>query len=245
MKHGVEVFAIVPAAGSGQRMHSEVPKQYLPLFGKTVLEHTLMVLLNEPKISQIIVCLSVGDTRWNALGCADEDRIKTVVGGANRAESVMSGLTALTGIAQDRDWVLVHDAARPCLLPKTLTRFLDEVSQHPSGGIVAVPARDTLKIANSSCETPAIKTTLDRDSIWQAQTPQMFRYALLHKALKQAFETVEMITDEASAMERAGHLVSLMTGDTSNIKVTTADDLQMAESILQTRYNTTPRLGER
>jgi 2-C-methyl-D-erythritol 4-phosphate cytidylyltransferase len=224
-------FAVVPAAGSGSRMESEKPKQYLAIGDKTILEHTLQVLLSARQIDQIIVCLAEHDPHWAELDLAEPSRIDTVTGGASRAQSVLNGLNHLAGKAREDDWVIVHDAARPCLSPTLLHRFIDDLEGDEVGGILAVQVRDTLKKAH--LDSDYIEKTLDRAQIWQAQTPQMFRYGLLYSALQDALARQLEVTDEAAAMEASGLPVRLVKGDSRNIKVTTAEDLLFARSILE------------
>jgi 2-C-methyl-D-erythritol 4-phosphate cytidylyltransferase len=229
--HHSKYFAIVPAAGSGQRMQSAQAKQYLQIGSRCILQITLETLLAEQQIEQVIVCLATDDSEWAKLACATDDRITAAQGGDTRAQSVINGLNCLNGIADDSDWVLVHDAARPCLGSSMLRNFLLQLQSDEVGGILAVPAKDTLKQVQEGSEYVA--KTLDRSQIWHAQTPQMFRYGLLRQALSDALDSHLQITDESSAMEAAGFPVKLIEGDSKNIKITTPEDLMFARSIIE------------
>lgn len=223
-------YAIVPAAGSGSRFGAEMPKQYLPLAGRPLIHHTLAALCRCPRIDRVWVVLSPDDEwwreyDWSGLG----PKLETVFrGGATRARSVANGLAAAATAAADDDWVLVHDAARPCLSQAMLAALCDELADDPVGGLLAAPVADTLKRADSGQRVAA---TLPRDGLWQAQTPQMFRYGLLQTALAGNPE----VTDEAGAVEALGLRPRLVRGDASNLKVTYPADLGLAELILQGR----------
>ncbi len=224
--------ALVPAAGSGSRMGHHTPKQYLPLLGEPLICHSLRVLCRSPLIERVYVVLSVGDAFWNDIDAAAlGDKLTPLyVGGASRADSVLNGLRAIRADVADGDWVLVHDAARPCLAPWHVETLIDALDDDEIGGLLAVPVADTLKRADSRGRAEA---TVPRDSLWQAQTPQMFRYVMLRRAL----ESARNVTDEASAIEAAGLHPKLVVGDTTNLKVTFPLDLHLAEWILQHREN--------
>lgn len=223
-------FAIVPAAGCGSRMAAARPKQYLSLLGRPLIHHALSVLCAVPAVDAVFVVLSVDDTEWathdwSALG----PKLRPLFcGGATRADSVLGGLRAIAGEAAAGDWVLVHDAARPCLAPWHVDKLVRELAHDEVGGLLAVPVADTLKRAD---EHRHVCETVPRDSLWQAQTPQMFRYAMLRRALEGARE----VTDEASAIEAAGLRPRLVQGDATNLKVTFPLDLHLAEWILKNR----------
>ncbi|MGE5491489.1 MAG: 2-C-methyl-D-erythritol 4-phosphate cytidylyltransferase [Actinomycetota bacterium] len=223
-------FAIVPAAGSGSRFGAERPKQYLTLLGRPLLFHTLAALCACPDIERVWVVLSPDDQYWRRYDWTElGPKLETVLcGGATRAESVANGLTAAAMSAADDDWILVHDAARPCLTQGMLAALVEELSDDPVGGILAVPVADTLKRADADQRVGA---TEPRDGLWQAQTPQMFRYGLLRDALMECRE----VTDEAGAVEARGLKPKLVRGDTTNLKVTFPADLAMAEWILRGR----------
>jgi 2-C-methyl-D-erythritol 4-phosphate cytidylyltransferase len=223
-------FAMVPAAGSGSRMRSEQPKQYLSLLGQPLIRHTLAVLCASPVIDRVYVVLSVGDQEWDSYDWTPfGDRLVPLFcGGASRADSVLNGLRAIADDTSESDWVLVHDAARPCLAPWHIDNLVRELLHDEVGGILAVPVADTLKQADGHLH---IAATVPRDNLWQAQTPQMFRYVMLKRAL----ETARNVTDEASAIEAMGLRPRLVRGDPTNLKVTYPLDLHLAEWILQHR----------
>jgi 2-C-methyl-D-erythritol 4-phosphate cytidylyltransferase len=203
-----------------------VPKQYLLLGERTMLEHSIDALLTDGRIDRVFVVVAPTDTRWQQLA-VDEDRVEFLpVGGGSRAESVRNGLIAIAARTDDDDRVLVHDAARPCLTEAQLGRLIDEVGADDAGGLLAVPLADTLKRG----EDGRVGVTLERTGLWCAQTPQLFRVASLRAALSQG--PLEPLTDEASAMERTGHAPRLVAGGVGNLKVTTAEDLLLARAIL-------------
>lgn len=223
-------WLVIPAAGIGRRMQAACPKQYLTVSGKTILELTLQCFLERPDVMGIVLALAEHDTWWSQLDMAGDPRIQTVIGGAERADSVLNALLALNDRgAQADDWVLVHDAARPLLKSADLERLLLELADDPVGGILAVPARDTLKQVSA---TGAILTTIDRSVIWHALTPQMFRLGLLQRALADALQAQVAITDESSAMEWAGLSPRIVEGCASNIKITRPEDLQLLQNLL-------------
>jgi 2-C-methyl-D-erythritol 4-phosphate cytidylyltransferase len=223
-------FAIVPAAGSGSRFGSEKPKQYLSLLGRPLIFHTLAALVACPEIERVWVVLSPDDTEWSRHDWSELGaKLETVrCGGATRAESVRNGLGAAAMVAADEDWILVHDAARPCLSLPMLAALTAELADDPVGGILAVPVADTLKRADADQRVAA---TEPRDALWQAQTPQMFRYRLLVDALARFPE----VTDEAGAIEKMGLAPRLVRGDSTNLKVTYPADLALAGMILRGR----------
>lgn len=223
-------YAIVPAAGSGARFGAEVPKQYLELAGQPLIYHALAALCQCPRIERVWVILSPGDGWWQAYDwSALSDKLAVVFcGGASRGESVVNGLAAIADAVADDDWVLVHDAARPCLSQSMLADLFEQLADDPVGGILAVPVADTLKRADGE---QRIAATESRDGLWQAQTPQMFRYRLLREALAGKLA----LTDEAGAIEAAGFRPRLVRADASNLKVTFPGDLHLAELILQGR----------
>jgi len=212
-------------------MHAERPKQYLELAGATVLEHALRPLLSDSRISGIVVVLAPGDEFWPRLPIATTRRVQTALGGDLRQESVLNGLTALDDQADERDWILVHDGARPCLQPRGLDSLLTTLQDDEVGGLLAVPLSDTLKRADQSLRS---ESTLDRKGLWCAQTPQMFRYHLLLAALSRALEQGVSVTDEAQAVEALGHRPRLVEGSPHNIKITHREDLVLAEALLRT-----------
>lgn len=221
-------YAIVPAAGSGSRFGAEMPKQYLPILGRPLIFHTLAVLCAHPAIERVWVVLSPEDAYWRrhdwaALG----PKLETLAcGGATRAETVGNALRAAAMVARDDDWVMVHDAARPCLSRVLLDRLIEELRDDPVGGLLAVPVADTVKRADAAGRVAA---TEPRDGLWQAQTPQMFPYAVLRDALLQC----QAVTDEAGAIEATGLKPRLVKSDTTNLKVTYPADLALAGWILR------------
>lgn len=225
-------FAVVPAAGTGNRFGSETPKQYLLLNGVPLIRQTLHGLLSDARICRIVVVLSPNDARWGA-DCLPEDAAERVhvvrTGGATRADSVFNGISELKYKLQvhSQDWVLVHDAARPCLTPSLLGRLLDNLADDPVGGLLAIPVADTLKHADAQTR---VSKTVDRRCLWQAQTPQMFRLDTLQQALATA--DLSQVTDEASAVEQLGLCPKLVPGSMTNLKVTYPEDLALAELIL-------------
>jgi 2-C-methyl-D-erythritol 4-phosphate cytidylyltransferase len=226
-------YALIPAAGSGSRMGGNVEKQYLPLNAVPMIAHAMMVLAREPRIARIFVVLSPTDTRWNNYAWQGwEERIEVLrCGGATRAETVLNGLDAISRVCAADDWVLVHDAARPCLPDEMLGKLLDEVADDPVGGLLAVPVADTLKrAAAESASGTRAEATVPRAGLWQAQTPQMFRHGTLVQALRAAGSDM---TDEASAIEQLGLQPRLVESDSRNLKVTYPQDLELAGLILR------------
>jgi len=221
----VKHWAVIPAAGLGSRMGSLVPKQYLPLAGRTVIEHTLERVVNHPRIAGVFVAVSENDHRWEATGFARHPRIVRVAGGSERGHSVMNALQSLVGQADARDWVLVHDAARPCLRHSDLDLLIDTLADHPTGGLLGLPVRDTMKRADAAL---AVRETVSREGLWHAYTPQMFRLHALCDALSEALRRDLRVTDDASAMELAGHTPLMVEGKGDNIKITRPEDLRLA-----------------
>jgi 2-C-methyl-D-erythritol 4-phosphate cytidylyltransferase len=223
----VRFWVIVPAAGSSRRMGTgAVPKQYLTLAGRSVLEWAIAPFLDRAEIGAVVVVRSAEDQHWRTLALARHPKIMTTVGGAERADSVGAGLVALGDRAGERDWVLVHDAARPCLPREDLDRLMRELRDDEVGGLLAARVVDTLKRAD---DAGRVLETIARSALWRALTPQMFRYGLLQRALQQAAG----VTDEAQAVEALGLRPRLIAGDADNIKITVPADLQRAERILR------------
>ncbi|NHA15281.1 2-C-methyl-D-erythritol 4-phosphate cytidylyltransferase [Thioalkalivibrio sp. XN279] len=224
-------WAVVPAAGSGRRMGAATAKQYLPLRGRPLLAHSLAPLLSCSRIDAVVLVIAAGDRRWQE-AVSPGPRILTAPGGVERCHSVLSGLEALADRAAEDDWVLVHDAARPCLSSADLESLFAEIGNDPVGGLLALPLADTLKQAD---DEHRVVGTVPREKLWRALTPQMFRYGLLRRALADAVEAGEPVTDEAAAMERAGHRPALVAGSGANLKVTTPEDLALADAVLRSR----------
>jgi len=223
-------WAVVPAAGVGARMQAERPKQYLPLLGRCVIEHTLQRLLAHPCISAAVVAISSDDDWWPEIKIATDKPLWLAEGGDERCHSVLNALQALSVQAADQDWVLVHDAARPCLRSEDIDELIRRCEVHPVGGLLAVPVKDTLKRADAARN---VRETVNRNRLWHAQTPQMFRLGELRDALQQALDANALVTDEASAMERVGHAPLLVEGHVDNIKITHPEDLALAELYLK------------
>lgn len=223
---------IIPAAGSGSRMGVATPKQYLKLAHQTVIEHTLRVFLDSSRVSAVHVVLSADDTFFESLNIASMSKLNAhYCGGETRAESVLNGLQAIAGQISADDWVLVHDAARPCLSLELLDHLLDTLQNDDVGGLLAIPLAETLKRADAQSGdlNRRVLKTESREHLWQAQTPQMFRYCLLTQAL-QSFSGAP--TDEAQALEALGYSPRLVRGDLRNLKVTYPQDLELAALII-------------
>jgi 2-C-methyl-D-erythritol 4-phosphate cytidylyltransferase len=228
-------WLVMPAAGSGRRFGSELPKQYATLAGRTVMEWALARFVEDERCAQIVVALAADDA-WFPRVAARHPALTVAVGGAQRSLSVRSALAALAGRAEASDWVLVHDAARPCLSAADLERLLGTLAEDALGGLLAVPAADTLKQGTAGADAAAtVAQTLDRSTLWRALTPQMFRYAQLCTALDQAHAAGRFATDESQALEWLGEHPRLVPGAPSNLKVTTAEDLVIAAAILGAR----------
>jgi len=224
----IKFWAIVPAAGVGKRMNADRPKQYLELAGKTVIEHTLSRLLQANVFSAVAVAISAEDPYWPELEIAKHDHIITAPGGKERADSVLSGLKVIRPKANDDDWVLVHDAARPCLTTDDIRLLIDSLIDDDVGGILALSSHDTLKNVQGN----TILGTLDRQLIWRALTPQMFRYGMLKTALEETAGDPR-VTDEASALEIKGFTPKIVEGRPDNIKITRPEDLALAQFYME------------
>ncbi len=229
-------FVVIPAAGSGRRFASPVPKQYAPLGSSTVIEHALGVFEADPDCAGIVVALAAGDAEWPAIASRRTRLIETAEGGDQRAHSVRNALRALANQVRDDDWIMVHDAARPCLHTTDIALLKRELAAHPVGGLLAVPLADTLKRAlEPGSQVTHVDATIDRDGLWRAATPQVFRFGMLLRALDAALVSGRMPTDEAQAIEWSGQRPRLVAGRADNIKVTTGEDLALAGAILATR----------
>ena len=228
-------WLVMPAAGAGRRFGAEAPKQYAPLEGRTVIEWALAPFLADARCARIVVALAPGDEHWRRL--ALRETVVTTRGGSQRSDSVRNGLAALAAEAQPSDWVLVHDAARPCLESADLERLLHYLGTHPVGGLLGVRVADTLKRAEGAGGAEAaVLATEERAGLWRAQTPQMFRYGALCAALDAARAAGRTPSDEAQALEWQGERPLLLEGAASNLKVTTAADLRLASAILRSRH---------
>lgn len=220
-----KIVAVVPAAGIGSRMGAEIPKQYLAINDTPILGLTLAILLTHPKIDKVIVALHPKDTLFSSLPQASHPKLYTVIGGGERADSV---LACLKGIEDDA-WALVHDAARPCLTHDDIDKLLASREQFPQGAILAAPVRDTMKRAKRD---GTIEKTVCREQLWHALTPQLFLGGELRGNLTAALKENATVTDEASAMEWAGISPGLVLGNVENIKITHPDDLRLAALFL-------------
>ncbi|MBV8404808.1 MAG: 2-C-methyl-D-erythritol 4-phosphate cytidylyltransferase [Gammaproteobacteria bacterium] len=242
-------WLIVPAAGSGRRFGASSPKQYAPLEGRTVLEWALSPFIGDARCAGMVIALAAGDREWPQVAArlrSQAPQLSAVVGGEYRSLSVRQALEGLAGRAAPDDWVLVHDAARPCLAAEDLERLLEAVAAHATGGLLASPAADTLKRSASGpgAATPAgvpVAATVDRSTLWRALTPQMFRYGTLRAALDAAHAAGRFPTDEAEALEWQGEQPLLVAAAASNLKVTTPDDLLLAAAILRARHRSNER----
>jgi 2-C-methyl-D-erythritol 4-phosphate cytidylyltransferase len=213
--------------GSTQR-----PKQYFELAGRTVIEWALAPFLRMERCERIVVVLAQDDPHWMALALNQHPRVLRAPGGAERAHSVAEGLRALEGLAAPEDWVLVHDAARPCLSDEDLHHLIAALADDPVGGLLATRVVDTLKQAD---EAGYVAATLSRDSLWRAMTPQMFRFGVLQRAITESLNDGLCPTDEAQAVEMLGLRPKLISGSADNLKITTVDDLEQAQRILAGR----------
>lgn len=225
-----QVWAIVPAAGIGARMLADRPKQYLVLDDKTVIEHTLYRLASHPQITGLIVAIAEDDPYWPTITLPLNCPVHVVSGGKERADSVFNALQHLSSFCDADPWVLVHDAARPCLRHQDIDQMLLKLMSHKVGGILGIPVNDTVKRINAEDE---IIDTVCRQGLWRASTPQMFRLQALKSALDRAKQQQLIVTDEASAMELAGLQPMMVEGHSDNIKITVPQDLALASLFLQ------------
>lgn len=218
-------WVVVPAAGVGKRMGSAVPKQYLDLNGRPVIDHTIERLLLHPQIDGVCVAISEEDGWWGDTEFAAHPDLVVVPGGRERCLSVFNALERLLDRANSQDWVLVHDAARPCVRRSDIDHLMAMVEAHPIGGLLGMPVRDTMKRTDAA---DRILETVERNDLWHAFTPQMFRLGVLFDALKGALDAGFLVTDEASAIEWAGHQPIMVEGHSDNLKITRPDDLALA-----------------
>ncbi|HEY6516778.1 MAG TPA: 2-C-methyl-D-erythritol 4-phosphate cytidylyltransferase [Steroidobacteraceae bacterium] len=223
----MKYWLVLPAAGIGRRFGTDRPKQYAPLCGRTVIEWALAPFLTDARCAGAVVALASDDPFWASIAPAT---VLVAAGGQERSHSVRNGVAALAGRANSDDWVLVHDAARPCLPRGDLDRLLSELASHPVGGLLATRAADTLKRADASGN---VQQTVDRAGLWRALTPQMFRYGRLCEALDRAHAAGRTPTDEAQAIEWLGDVPRLVEGAAANLKITSAADLALAAALLK------------
>jgi 2-C-methyl-D-erythritol 4-phosphate cytidylyltransferase len=228
-------WVVVPAAGVGKRMGSSVPKQYLELGGRAVIDHTIERLLLHPSVDGLYLAISDEDSRWAYTEFAGHPDLVTVPGGAERCYSVFNALTQLMLRASTDDWVLVHDAARPCVRRSDIDHLIAILRDHDTGGLLGMPVRDTMKRTDAA---DRITETVERIHLWHAFTPQMFRLGVLHAALRGALEAGFLVTDEASAIEWAGHRPIMVEGHSDNLKVTRPEDLPLAAYFLDRQRQT-------
>ena len=228
------IWAVLPAAGIGRRMGSTIPKQYLSIDGNPLLLHALRRLSEVSEIKKIVVVIHPEDGHWADLheSIAEEfkNRIIAVTGGDERYQSVLNGIAALTDLAEKDDWVLVHDAVRPCVRTSDIENLIQEVSLHSIGGLLGYAVENTLKRIDKE---RSVIETVDRDSYWNAFTPQMFRFAQLKESIESVVASGEKVTDEAAAMELAGFKPIMVAGSKDNIKITHETDLVLASQILK------------
>ncbi|MGF1766709.1 2-C-methyl-D-erythritol 4-phosphate cytidylyltransferase [Enterovibrio makurazakiensis] len=222
-----DVVAIVPAAGVGKRMGAACPKQYLTIQDKTLLEHTVYVLLAHPSVSRVVVAIGAEDEYFHTTSLANDARVTVTTGGTERADSVLAGLHATQA-----EWVMVHDAARPCVRHQDIDALIEAATSHEDGALLASPVRDTMKRSNALGD---VDHTVSREQLWHALTPQMFQRTTLLTALEKALEQSLAVTDEASAIEFAGGKPKLVAGHADNIKVTQPEDLALAAFFLTQR----------
>ena len=238
MNDRTAIWAIVPAAGAGRRMESDTPKQYLPLLGRPLLAHSCTALISHTAIESLVLVVAPHDEQWRtAIDGPQNQHVIVVAGGEERCHSVFNGLDALKDRAGPDDWVLVHDAARPCLSASDLERLLNAIDGNPVGGLLGIPVRDTMKRTDADGRVIA---TVDRSSLWHALTPQVFRYGLLFDALERVLASGDRVTDEAEAIERLGHQPLMVEGCATNLKVTRPEDLPLAEWYLRQQQGGKP-----
>jgi len=234
MPSQVKYWAVIPAAGVGKRMLADRPKQYLEIEGRPLIEFAITRLMADPHIEGGVVAISAEDTYWPKLEITSPKPLWVAEGGVERCHSVLNALQELATRAHDDDWVLVHDAARPCVRAEDIAHLIEQLANDAVGGLLAIPVRDTMKRATPDCR---VITTEEREGLWHALTPQMFRFGKLRHALEQALEEESLVTDEASAMELAEFEPLLVEGHADNIKVTRPEDLALATFYLQQQGN--------
>lgn len=233
MPKTIKYWCIVPAAGLGLRMGADIPKQYLSIEGKTIIEHCVERLASHSLVEKVVVVIGPDDLIWLQTPLADHPKVMATRGGAERVHSVLNGLNMLAGLADDNDWVLVHDAVRPCVRLSDISKLIESfeaLDEGEVGGLLGCPVQDTIKQVSGPLQ---VEKTVDRSDLWRAFTPQMFRYGQLKQALQNALEQEQAITDESSAMELAGYQPKLIRGASDNIKITTKNDLSLARLIIQ------------
>lgn len=231
-KATTQFVVIIPAAGVGKRMKAHCPKQYLSIQGKTILEHTVHRLLSHPLIEQVVLPLSENDEYFQDTALVNNPNVTRVAGGVERVDSVLNGLKVID--SDKYPWVLVHDAARPCLTHEDINELITTCIDKKTGGLLAFPVRDTMKksLLQSHNGEVGVDETIDRSTLWHALTPQMYQTQILHNAIEHGLSIGANLTDESSAVEAIGEKSLLVEGRSDNIKITRPDDLAMAEFIL-------------
>ena len=244
MNNGCDIWAVIPAAGIGKRMQSDIPKQYLKLVQRPVIEHTINTLLAVEQVSGIVVSLQADDPYWPDVLIESDKPVLVAAGGEERCHSVMNALDVLSkqqDYASETTWALVHDAVRPCVSINDIQNLINIAAGTESGGLLALPVRDTMKRQD---DNQCVKQTVDRTGLWHALTPQLFACDQLSGALKSALAAGTLVTDESSAMEQAGYYPRLVQGREDNIKITRPADLRLAELLLKS-LSEEPGTGER
>ena len=229
----MRIWGVIPAAGVGKRYSSDIPKQYLPLNGIPVLLHSLYKFVKFDEIEEVLVALNPDDTFWPKLNFS-HPKVKTIHGGSERCNSVNNALEELSGRAENKDWILVHDAVRPCISDFDLKKIIGIVHNEDVGGLLACPILDTIKEVGDNLD---VLKTIPREKLWSAMTPQIFRYGLLKKAMNAVLVAGRSVTDEASAIELIGLTPRVVEGDKTNIKITHQQDMVLAESIINAWLN--------
>jgi len=225
-----KIIAVVPAAGIGKRMQSQCPKQYLTINNQTILEHTVFKLLSHPLIEHVVIVISKGDEYFQETSLTSQQNTSVVDGGTERVDSVLAGLLSID--VERFPWVMVHDAARPCVDLDDISALISKTKQHNCGGLLASPVRDTMKKSQLNNDTVQVKETVERENLWHALTPQLYKTTELVLAITKALENSMAITDESSAIEYAGYKSLLVEGKANNIKITRPEDLSLATFIL-------------
>jgi len=229
----MRIWAVIPAAGVGKRYSSDIPKQYLSLNGMPVLLHSINKFVKLDEIHEVLVALNPDDEFWQKLNFS-HPKVKTINGGPERCYSVNNALEELSGRADNGDWILVHDAVRPCISDFDLNKIIEIVHDEDVGGLLACPILDTIKKVGDNLD---VLKTIPREGLWSAMTPQIFRYELLKKALNAVLNSARSVTDEAKAIELIGLTPKIIEGDKTNIKITHPSDMVLAESIINTWMN--------
>ena len=229
----MRIWAVIPAAGVGKRYSSDIPKQYLSLNGMPVLLHSINKFVKLDEIHEILVALNPDDEFWQKLNFS-HPKVKTIHGGSERCNSVNNALEELSGRAENKDWILVHDAVRPCISDFDLKKIIGIVHNEDVGGLLACPILDTIKEVGDNLD---VLKTIPREKLWSAMTPQIFRYGLLKKAMNAVLVAGRSVTDEASAIELIGLTPRVVEGDKTNIKITHQQDMVLAESIINAWLN--------